>query len=557
MNKKKIVTCLVCAALVVTVFAGCGKKNESNSSSSNGKNTFTLFVDGGGYKPLQLTDTTVGKEITKLTGVTLKCDYLVGSDEKTKAGLMIASGEYPDLLNGGNALTDFISAGALVPLDDYIEKYGTNIKKYYGDDLKKLKSPDGHIYTLSPGRKANTPIYATSGFNLIADLLKQQGYPKVTELNDYFDRIEKYVKENPNYNGKPTIGFAAETDSTGNYILTNAPAYLAGYPNTGNNIITKGSDGQYTAKNFYLTNYAHDYFKKLNEEWSKGILDPDMFTQNQDAFKAKISSGRVVGYYDERWRLSDSITALEQQKQYDRIPVSMPVTFAGVTNNSYGGINVTSVQAGVSITKSCKDPVAAFKFLDAMCGDEIQKLVEWGQKGTDYEVDSNGKMTKNADQLKQMDDANYGQTSGIGQFWMFPHPNFGKDSKYADGNIVSPQDTDAYISTKYKPYEQDIVKAYNVKSLADLVSAPIDSPFGYGWDIQIPDSKQDVKIAQQNAGNIAIAYMPKLITGKTANFESVWSEYSQKMKDAKYDIGNDYITQQVNQRVKDWGTASK
>ncbi|OPJ56612.1 ABC transporter substrate-binding protein [Clostridium oryzae] len=556
MNKKKIFSLLLTPALVVTVVSGCGSKKEA-AKSSNGKHTFSMFVNGSDMKPIQLTNTTVGKKITKLTGVTLKCDYLVGSDEKTKAGLMTASGDYPDLLNPHNELADFRDAGALVPLEGYIKKYGKNIKKYYGNDLEKMKDADGHIYSLSPGRISNTAIYPNSGFHLVNDLLKEDGYPKVTELNDYFNKIEAYVKEHPTYKGKPTIGFTAETDTARNYVLTNAPAYLAGYPNTGNRIISKQPDGTYKAKNFYLTNYAHDYFQKLNEEWNKGMLDPEMFTQNYDAYKAKLTSGRVVGFYDERWQFQDCINALEQQKMYDRMFFAMPVTFEGVKNNSYGGINVTSVQPGLCITKKCKDPVAAFKFLDAMCGDQIQKLVEWGQKGIDYEVDKNGKMYKNAEQIKRMDDTAYGEKSGVGQWWQFPHPNFGKNSKYADGNLVSPQDTDEYIASKYKPYEKEVAKAYKIKNLADLVAPAINSPFGYGWDITIPQNKKDVQIAQQKAGDIAKAYMSKLITAKPSAYENVWKDYSARMKAAKYDNADSYITQVVNQRIKDWGTGDK
>lgn len=40
---------------------------------------------------------------------------------------MIAGGEYPDFIDGSNGQMQLYDAGALVPLDDYIEKY-PNIK---------------------------------------------------------------------------------------------------------------------------------------------------------------------------------------------------------------------------------------------------------------------------------------------------------------------------------------------------------------------------------------------------------------------------------------------
>lgn len=43
---------------------------------------------------------------------------------------MIAGGEYPDFIEGASGQMQLYDAGALVPLDDYIEKY-PNIKIFH------------------------------------------------------------------------------------------------------------------------------------------------------------------------------------------------------------------------------------------------------------------------------------------------------------------------------------------------------------------------------------------------------------------------------------------
>lgn len=43
---------------------------------------------------------------------------------------MIAGGEYPDFIEGASGQMQLYDAGALVPLDDYIEKY-PNIKNLF------------------------------------------------------------------------------------------------------------------------------------------------------------------------------------------------------------------------------------------------------------------------------------------------------------------------------------------------------------------------------------------------------------------------------------------
>jgi len=91
--------------------------------------TYTAFFNTSLTAMVDPWDTPVGKKITELTGVKLKTEYLVGADARQKAGVMIASGDYPDIILPGEATGDFVAAGALIPLDDYIEKYGENIKK--------------------------------------------------------------------------------------------------------------------------------------------------------------------------------------------------------------------------------------------------------------------------------------------------------------------------------------------------------------------------------------------------------------------------------------------
>ena len=42
---------------------------------------------------------------------------------------MVAGGEYPDFIDGGDGTPALLDAGALVPIEDKIDKY-PNIKKY-------------------------------------------------------------------------------------------------------------------------------------------------------------------------------------------------------------------------------------------------------------------------------------------------------------------------------------------------------------------------------------------------------------------------------------------
>lgn len=550
MNRKKIFATLLSISLIVSLMSGCGSTKSAATSSSDtnkGQTEFSLLYNLN-TTSVDLPNTAVGKKITEITGATIKTDYLVGTDSKTKAGVLVASGEYPDLisLDAGDVDT-FVNAKALVPLEDYIEKYGTNIKKIYANDLKKIKNPkDGHIYSLPPSRKNPTSLYPDNGFYLAKDVLKQAGYPKVTNLDQYFKIIQDYLAKNPTFNGKPNIGFTANAvDKT--YLISNVGSYLAGHPNTGACYI----DDKFVAHDYSLEDCSHKYLQALNDMWNKNVVDKQIFIDNNDAWKAKMATGRVLGFYGARWELTDAINSLEQQKLFDRVPFAMPVLYDGVAKDAYNSLVTIGTMGGIYITKSCKDPVAAFKLLDKMASEEIQKIGNWGFEGVDYTV-KDGKMVQSTEQSDRLADPKYIQKTGVGSLWFFPHSDAGKDAKFADGNYVNAQDSPEYIASKYKPYEKEILDAYKITNFNDMFTPGATSPFGYGWDIAIPDSESAIKVAQQKSDDLKKKYMAKLVMAKASDFENTWNDYSKDMKGINYNINEPYITKQVQQRVKDW-----
>lgn len=58
----------------------------------------------------------VAKKIEEATGVRLQLDYPIGSAGVDKLQLMVASGDYPDLIHAKGDLTLLKEAGALIPL---------------------------------------------------------------------------------------------------------------------------------------------------------------------------------------------------------------------------------------------------------------------------------------------------------------------------------------------------------------------------------------------------------------------------------------------------------
>jgi ABC-type glycerol-3-phosphate transport system substrate-binding protein len=539
--KNRRILCLILGLVLITVFAsslvwGADKQVK----------TFTLYYGGSDARPVDLFQTKIGKKITELTGVTMKIEYIVGSDEQTKAGIMIASGQYPDLIFAHNVGHKFIEAGALLPLDDYIAKSDI-VKKAYKGNLKKLRWTDGHIYWLSPWQPDAERLYANDGFWLPIDLLKENGWPMVTDIDQYFNLIRNYVKKHPTYNGKPTIGFTCEADDWRIYILKQSGIHLAGYFNTGETIIDKEN----TAHCYEVSADTKNYLKRLNQLYLEGLFDKEAFSQNYDQYQAKIAEGRVIGFYDERWQFQDAAKSLEQQELFGRCHVAMPVVYKGVKQNPYGTRQIFSNISGVSISKDCKDPDAAFKFLERFLADDIQKLNYWGLEGDDYNV-VNGRMVKSEKQILQGSDPDYLDKQGLLRFqYLFPRIPWGEKCKYADGNFVSPNDSPEYFAFQYKPYEKEVLKAYKKETFANFMSPPTSPPYGYVWDIPLPDSSPE-RIVQQKLDDLSRKYVSKVVMAPKGQFEKIWSQYVADFKKINYKLVEKYYTDAVQKRIKDW-----
>src|SRR5690606_10895073 len=125
-----------------------------------------------------------------------------------KVGVMIASGDYPDLIGGGQARGRFLNAEALVALVDYLPNY-PNLWSHFSPYEKRLRdvSEDGRIYILDIwGRTYRLedgqddfyePDYNGPAFWIQKDVLAWDNYSNPDTLDEFFDLLERYYAVHP------------------------------------------------------------------------------------------------------------------------------------------------------------------------------------------------------------------------------------------------------------------------------------------------------------------------------------------------------------------------
>ncbi|MCR4579673.1 MAG: extracellular solute-binding protein [Treponema sp.] len=526
----------VCFLTFCLIFSGCQK----TSSSSSKNEPITLSFYSADTAESQSFDDTVAKKITERTGVTLKIlDNRM--DQSSSIDLMIANNNYPDLIFAKSDLSRLIEAGVILPLDNYIEKYGQNMKALYGDQIVKLRytKEDPSIYSFGT-YEIKTNKYETSGNIQIQNaVLKEFGYPKIKTLDDLENLLLAYTRKYPEINGHKTIALSLLTDDWYWYVgLSNPGNYVIGYPDDGQWIVNPYNQSC-TYK--FLNPQMKLFYKWLNKIYHEGLLDPESFTQNIDGWKSKLSEGYVLATSFPLWSFNDIQTNLAKKDMTERsfayIPVTVSEKIKDPSLKDYG----YSGGWGIAISKQCKYPERAFKFMDYICSEEAQILINWGIENIDYYYNGEN---------KRIAINNTDPKCGVG-IWLYPFPVAGPGYIDSTGNPLGKNQRDTVIAG-YNYSQKETLKAYGVEMWTDLFPSSEElgvSKHGQVWQYPL---KVQSQLLLTRIDNFVKEALIKMILGDQEDFES---DYKKMCSDIEtmgiHDIENE-MTQMIASKMALW-----
>jgi len=509
--------------------------------------TISFFTASTG--PIPTEDNKVYKEIKEKLGVTLKEEYLVGDIEQ-KLGVMIAGGDYPDMITANTKLT---AAKAMIPLEDLIEEHAPNLKKHFANVWNQMKDPeDGHIYWLPNygvyHGEYNSTQFQGPAFFIQKAVLKEFGYPTIKTLDDYFKLIEDYAAKYPEIDGQPTIGFSSLAYDWRDWGLRNAPQHLLGHPNDGGVLVDPETN---VATLYSATDGAKKYYQKLNEINGKGLMDKEAFAQNFDQYLAKVSSGRVLGVFDQRWNFEQADFSLISQGKFERTFVGFPLVYDESTRDYYMDRPPLNLGNGVGITINAENPERILKFLDAIVTDEWQKRLAWGEEGVDYLVGDNGLYYRTPEMRAQQEDVTWKQANRAeALFGQLPH----REGSYPDGNADSAGNQPDEFFATLKDIDKELLSAYGYKLWTDFFSPAPENRISYpAWNIDLIEGSE-ARVANQKMKDLDLKFLPKAILSKPENFEKAWSEYVAEVGKVNTQAYLDRINEQLKWRVDNWSS---
>lgn len=172
MKFKKVLSMTLLAAMLATTLAACGNsgsgsssgtKQESSSGSESGGTSsegvtlpfaetqkYTMFsVIAGADYPLE--ENVAFQKLCNDANIEFDIQSVLGADLGEKKGLVLASGDYPDIFfkSGFSSaeMTKYGSQGVLIPLQDLIRQYAPNLTKLLDerDAWQYLQDQDGNV----------------------------------------------------------------------------------------------------------------------------------------------------------------------------------------------------------------------------------------------------------------------------------------------------------------------------------------------------------------------------------------------------------------------------
>ena len=535
MKRRKLISVLLAATMMAAMFAGCGsdaastdaKENAdgADSTEAGGVKEFTAFFAVPGSEIND--DNEIQQIIADKTGVKVKETWLTGQTAEEAVGMMITGGELPDFICGGSGQSQLYDADVLVALDDYLDDY-PNIKNFFTQQQwDQLRQDDGHIYWIPQfsNIKGEEKVctHNDEAFWIQARVLKWADYPEIRTMDQYFDLIERYNEANPTMeDGTENIPYTILCDDWRYFCLENAPQFLDGYPNDGSCIVDPET---LTVIDYNTTDTAVKYFQKLNEEYQKGIVDPESFTQTYDEYIAKLSTGRVLGMIDQWWDFA--YTAGDAIKQAgldaqgcDYIP--LPITIdESVKNQWHCSGGVLNVSDGLAITTSCEDVEAALQFVDDLLSQDIHNLRFWGVEGVDYNVDDTGEFYRTEEQRTRAVDTAY-KASHTCTYSYFPQYSGTSD----DG--INANKPDGQANEFFDGLNDDVKEAfsaYGAETYVDMIGTNEAPGAWYPMWSYSNSFTTDTEggMAWNKIGEIKHEYLPQVVMAK--DFDAAWAEY--------------------------------
>lgn len=497
---------------------------ESTAEVASGENYDVYWfsdVTGWGPDSWNGADTSpVMDAIQEKLGITFTIEE-PPTDADTKLGLMIASGDLPDLIS----LTDedtiklLIDSGEVWTLQELLEQYDpeSHLLTDFPEDVKEAiirQYGDWWFYPSHMNSKDNMAIYPPSSETYENNL----NYGENTAIMFNQTMMDELGLTQEDVQTEEALLETLEVVKNSGYTVDGQSIYpvmlhgdlwisssLDGAIAQSYGVLPVDADGNYRHRE--LDPAYKSALKLVNQFIQKGYLDVNSLTIDEAAMKTYVEAGRVFC-----WIGNPAQSSVKEEVPW--------ISFGPIIAENEAQPTVPiNQQAGTGwiktfVSKDCENPEALAKLLSYISSSEALYLNEYGVEGVDYELDEDGLAVRTEEGQERFVDV-YMENMGL---WPLANTNFGW------GTQAGPEEgSDEYVysqvSTALGLYETTYI--YD-QALLGFESSTVIEPSS---DLGIKYSQLDSYLESQKA-KIVSAATDEEFEQEYANMISTLEDYS-------------------------------
>lgn len=364
MNRKLGTAISMTALAALALQAGCESAGIGGGGPAAGaKSTVSIIINNLGMtfpSGMDENHNPYLDYIKEKTGLDIQVTTPPQEVYEEKLNMIMSSGKVPDLIHVFDQvwMDSYVKLNALQPLDEWIDRYGPDLKAKIPKEAWDRVRYNGRIYAVPSLNEAKgiEIVYARK------DWLDRLGLKPPVTLEEYEAVIRAFTREDPDGNGaNDTIGLILTED-----MGRSAPFFGAFGTQLDSWVERNGS--LVNGSTLPETKQTLAYLRKL---YAEKLLDPEFPLNRNSSLVSKIADGRV-GLFSATWY--DTRGPIAANKRKDPKAEWIPLAYPTGPNGHKGVYDKNMIRGYNVVPAGASNPETAVKLLNFIAGEGNKTL---------------------------------------------------------------------------------------------------------------------------------------------------------------------------------------
>lgn len=393
MKKTKRCIIALAALAICAAAAGCNSKKDTATTSELNFTGYPISTDKTltywGVMDSTLAtvaqnfgDTPLGKKLAEKTGINVQYMHPPVGSEAEQLSILLSTDDLPDIIENdwyhyASGPQKVLNEKILMSLNDVIDKYAPNLKKYLSEheDINKMVVTDDKTYYVFPFIAGDDLLCVSQGIMVRQDWLDELGLDMPQTMDEWHEVLTAFKEKKGAQAPLVVIGEYPTTFYEGGFV--GAYGVKQDFLVDDGKIIYGPADPRYKE---FLQTFAQWYKEGLIEENLPNV-DPKNINVNMLNGKSGVTfgyAGSVMGQINKSLK--------EKDPKAKVVPAPYPSIVKGEKAEIGQRSPLYTGPGSAGITTSCKNIELAARFLDFGYSEEGNMLYNFGIEGESYNM---------------------------------------------------------------------------------------------------------------------------------------------------------------------------